>query len=449
MSTRSAATDPASLANGGGRPVRVCIASIMYHPVYAGPAVRFKRYIPRLRARGADFSVLTATPDIVTGAASGLQNCWSKLPNGTLLPEEIIDGIPVQRVRVPNESGLHRRVMFARAGANYLRRITERPDVVQIFSAWIPELPILFRARRLGIPVVATWTMMPRLPRNPFKRAIFRGLTRWSSRLVSCFVVSSDVMLAAVRKQGIFTRIETIPHGVDTERFRPPVSVHERVTVRTKLGLPVDATILLFVGPVTPRKRVDLLVDAWSRLAAAHPDLHLAVVGPRLDASQPALAAFRRQLDVLATRAGARHRLHFTGIVDNVEEFMRAADIFVFTSAREGMPNVVPEAMASGLPVVTTPFDGLPREFGAPGNEFVLTDFDPDSIAGEVSRLLATAGRREELGIRARAWVKAHLNIDRTIDQYSELYRELARTGHEHAPIEDQNRAYRGRGHGQ
>jgi glycosyltransferase involved in cell wall biosynthesis len=409
----------------------------MFHPVYAGAAVRFKRYIPRLRARGAHVRVLTATPDIATGAASGLETWWSKLPNGALLPEEIVEGVPVQRVRVPDEIGFRRKLVFERAVAGLLRRTTERPDVVQIFSGWPPALPILLRTWRLGIPVVATWTVMPRLPQNPLKQAIFQVLARWSSRLVSCFVVSSDVMLAAVRSLGIVTRIETIPHGVDTERFRPPMDEDERVAVRTKLGLPLDASILLFVGPVTPRKRVDLLLEAWCRLARDHRNLHLVVVGPRLDVAQSVSVAFRQQLDMLATRSGARHRLHFTGLVDNVEEFMRTADVFVFTSAREGMPNVVPEAMASGLAVVTTPFDGLPREFGAPGSEFVLTSFDPDCIAAQVSSLLATASRREELGSRARAWVEDHLSIDKTIDQYSQLYRELARTGRKPSPPED------------
>ncbi|NJL45279.1 MAG: glycosyltransferase family 4 protein, partial [Leptolyngbyaceae cyanobacterium SM2_3_12] len=72
-------------------------------------------------------------------------------------------------------------------------------------------------------------------------------------------------------------------------------------------------------------------------------------VGPRLDQSDPALAPFGQRLEALLEASGTRERVHFVGRVDNVEAYLQAATLFVFPSRREGLPNVVMEAMASGL----------------------------------------------------------------------------------------------------
>ena len=270
--------------------------------------------------------------------------------------------------------------------------------------------------------------MVPTLPRNVVKRVLLRASIRFPSRFVNCFVVSSGVMLGALRALGIKTRIEVIPNGVDTSRFRPPADPEERLAVRRQLGLPENGTVLLYAGPISPRKRIDLLLEAWCRLARLDPHLHLVLAGPRLDVARPEWASYHRTLEALADRSGARDRLHFPGLVQNVEDYMRAADVFVFTSSREGMPNTVPEAMASGLPVVTTPFIGLPREFGEPGQHFVLTEFDADRLARDITALVTEPRRREQLGRQARAWIEAHLDVNQSLDRYTSLYHDLVHT---------------------
>jgi glycosyltransferase involved in cell wall biosynthesis len=396
---------------------------MIFHPVYAGPAVRFKRYLPGFQKRGIQVRVCTATPDSVKGPASGVDNAWSALPYGTLLPLEMVDGVPVQRVRLPDKVGIRREAWFARAVAAFCSRTPHRPDVVQLFSARLAAVPGLWRLRRLGIPAVVTRTMVPLLPRHPVKRALLGA----SIRFLSSIVVSSEMMAAHLRTFGVETRIEVIPNGVDIRRFRPPAGPEERSAIRRQLSLPEDATVLLFAGPIAPRKGIDLLLEAWCRLAPLHPRVHLVVAGPRLDVARPAWASYNEKLEALADRSGARDRLHFPGLVQNVEDYMRAADMFVFTSSREGMPNVVPEAMASGLPVVTVPFIGLPQEFGEPGRHFVLTAFDPDRLAADISGMLGAPRRRVELGRQARAWVEARLDVNHSLDRYARLYDDLSR----------------------
>jgi glycosyltransferase involved in cell wall biosynthesis len=264
------------------------------------------------------------------------------------------------------------------------------------------------------------------LPRNVLKRTARKALIRVPSSFVTCEVVGSHAMLEAFRSAGIRRRLEVVPHGVDTDRFRPAREDAERGVLRRRLDLPVNATVLLFAGSLKPRKGVHLLVEAWCRLAQARPDLHLVLLGPRPANAEAAQDDYGRGLERLAELSGARDRLHLRGVVSNVEEYMRAADLFVFPSSREGMPNVLGEAMASGLPVLTSPFTGLSPEFGQPGTHYVLSGFEPERIAGDVVSVLDSPQHLADLGRSGRLWVERHLKVGTSIDRYVELYRELA-----------------------
>ncbi len=424
--SRSEAGDVPNDPDGPGPRLRLCFASPRYHPFYSGAAVRFQRYFAGFRERGVDVEVCTATPDPAKAAAAGMSTGWEDLPAGTFLPPEEVEGIPVHRVRLPDHGGFRRAAGFAQAVVDHCRRDPRPPDVIQLFTPALTATPALWKLRRMGIPIVATRTMMPSLPRNPLKRRLRRASMRIATRFTDCEVVGSGAMLKAFRELGFPGGIEVIPHGVDTARFRPPNGPREIGALRHELGLPEGATVALFVGAVTPRKGVHRLLEAWCHLAPVHPNLHVVVAGPRLDRTSPDHAAYHKRLKELARSSGARERLHFPGVVSRVEDYMRAADIFVFPSSREGMPNVVGEAMASGLPVLTCPFSGLSSEFGEPGKHYLLTDFEPRSISEEIDRLLTTPHRREEVGRDARAWAEAHLDVKRSIASYAELYFKTA-----------------------
>jgi glycosyltransferase involved in cell wall biosynthesis len=424
---RSAVQEVGRQPGAHRQPLRLCLALPSYDPVYSGAALRFKRYLPGFQERGVHVSVYTATPGPAKAAAAGMDHDrWSELPHGTFLPVEEVDGIPVHRMRIPEGGGRRRAAWFARGLVEFCRRTPEAPDVVQLFTPALAAAPWLWRLRRMGISVVATRTMMPSLPPQPLRRGMQVASMRLASRFTTREVVGSGAMLDAFRQVGIRGEVEVIPHGVDIERFRPPTGPEEVQAVRRSLGLPADASVLLFVGAVSPRKGVHRLLEAWGHLASAHPDLHLVVAGPRLDRTTPEHAAFHSKLEGLAVASGAADRLHLPGVVRNVEEYMRVTDIFVFPSEREGMPNVLGEAMASGLPVVTCPFSGLSSEFGEAGTHYVLSEFDSVRFAGDVDELLKAPRQREELGRSARGWAEAHLDVERSIDRYVEVYSHLA-----------------------
>lgn len=396
----------------------LCLATTRFHPVYAGPGIRFRRYAPGLRERGIRLRVFSAAID---GCGPG----DPERSEGELCPPDRVDQIPVQRVRIDPDDRDRMRRVFNRALVRYLADSESRPDVMQHFSIPPTSIPSYLRVRRMGIPQVHVQTMMRNEELVWYKRAV----DNLSYRAMDCVVVSSTVMRDQLRETGVSTRVEVIPNGVELDRFRPLPSAEEELGLRRELGFEDDETLVVFVGGyLSERKGIDVLAEAWDELSSRFSDARLVLVGPRLDElkDESEQSAFHR--DVLETlrRSGALDRVSFTGRVDNVEEYLQVADVFVFPSRREGMPNVVPEAYACGAPVVLTPFEGLPEEFGEPGRHHLLVSRTPGGIAAGVSRVLEDAELRASLEAAARSWVEETLDVERSLDRYAELYRDLA-----------------------
>jgi len=413
----------------GGRTKRVpvCLASMNFHPVYAGPAIRFRRYLPGFEANGIDVEILTGTPDIARAKASGIERDWERYRLGRVVHAGELDGVPIHRVRLPDRGAERRMLFFGLALRRHYASKATRSRVIQLLTCGASMVPALAMLRALGIPMVYTHTLLPEVRRRPWlKRAAWRRYVTAPMQLVDVVVVSSAVMRDGLRELGVTTEVRVIPNGVDTDRFHPPATDADHLRIRRKLGIPLEANVALFLGPIVHRKGIDLLLEAWRTLAARWPDLHLVLAGPRLNLASPTKANFDDLIMALVKASDAEDRVHFTGMVEEPEAYMRAADLFVFPSRREGMPNVVPEAMATGLPVIMTPFQGLPSEFGLAGQHYLLTKFDAGDLAGQINRLLADSDLRRTMGAAAREWVQRRLDVSASIRRYASLYGELA-----------------------
>ena len=85
----------------------------------------------------------------------------------------------------------------------------------------------------------------------------------------------------------------------------------------------------------------------------------------------------------------------------------------------------MPEAMACGLPVITTPFLGLPDEFGVAGVHYALSGWETDILTDDIRRFLANEQHRQRLGSKARRWVVENLDVNHSLDQYAAFYRDV------------------------
>jgi glycosyltransferase involved in cell wall biosynthesis len=404
--------------------LRVCLASLAFYPLYAGPALRFQRYAPGLHQRGVRMRVFTevVTPDLVRrdGSVAGSNGANGETPYPTF---EVVDGLPVQRVALP--PGWRRQPAYFRRLAQQCRQPGGAVDVIQLLNLDLLAAPWLQQLRRQGIGLVFTHTLLGELSAKGLKRQLQRVHRRLPLQLVDRVVVSSSAMRERVQELGVTTPVTVIPNGVDTERFAPPANEAEKQALRRRLGLDTGWDIVLAIGPIIPRKGTEALVEAFVSLCRRHPRAHLLLVGPRHDLARPDLASFRRRLQQSIDGGAAQARVTFTGAVSNVEDYLKAADILAFTSRREGMPNVVPEAMATGLPVLMTPFIGLPQEFGRAGVHYVLSDWEQQRLAADLECLLTSVQMRQQIGEAGRRWVQQTQDVPYSLDAYAELYREL------------------------
>lgn len=388
-----------------GRPVRVWLLSYNFRPRWAGPAERFMRYAPGLRARGVDMTFVTAMrPDQPA--------------------TETVDGTSV--IRVGPDTGVVEpaRVFNVRAVTRALTA-EPRPDVIIYigFTAW--DVPQLWMLRAAGIATIHVSTMARDRSRTPLRQwVVDRGA--WAiERSFDRIVTSNTTLLRDHIELGVPpSRLRVISNGVSLRRFRPSDGAAEKAALRRELELPEHGPIALFVGLLVERKGVIELLEGWRRYRAGGGEGWLYLVGAE-SRENPEHADFYRRWDEAIGMLRPEDQLVIRRPDSRIERYFRAVDLFVFLSKLEGMPNVIPESMASGLPVLTARFSGFSDDLGCDGRDLVVCSRDADDVAARISELLGDPVRRHKLGAAARAWMEAHHDVERSLDAYAELCREV------------------------
>jgi glycosyltransferase involved in cell wall biosynthesis len=411
--------------------VNLCLASPVFFPTYGGSQLRFLRYIPGLTKRNIDIRIVTGTPTAQDVTADQGNEAWAASPIGAILPAQNLNGVPVTRVRLPDKGGLRRGFYYLRTVARLCR--TQPPDVLQLVGTLrFNAVPWLIRLRAMGIPSVYSVTITSKLSDNSkasirHRLSMRRARNRALFNSLDCIIVNNSIMRTLMEDAGVRTRIEVIGNGVDLQRFHPADRLGEAMQLRNTLGIAQDEFMITTVGAVMPRKGSDILLAAWIRLLKNIPETHLVYVGPRKDLEHPDLKAFSARITDLANSSGAREHVHFVGLVDNVESYLQASDLFVLPSHREGLPNSVLEAMACGAPVVITPFLGLSTDLGRSDEHYLLADFSPDSLAEKMQSVLQSPELGKRLSRLGLQWIEQTMDLNRSLDRYADLYRELAR----------------------
>jgi UDP-glucose:(heptosyl)LPS alpha-1,3-glucosyltransferase len=184
--------------------------------------------------------------------------------------------------------------------------------------------------------------------------------------------------------------IDVIPCPIDFRAVRTAATAG----LRERLNLESSARVVLFVGNDFDRKGLDEAIRVVARFHQAH----LVVVG--LGREEP----FER----LAKKLGAAARVHFLGHVTGPEPFLRDADLLLLPTREDVWGTILVEAMAAGLPIVTTAIAGAAPAIAAAGAGFVVSDYTTDAFAGPVARLLDDAALCRELGERGVGAAEAY-----------------------------------------
>jgi glycosyltransferase involved in cell wall biosynthesis len=351
-------------------------------------------------------------------------------------PIEEIDGYRVRRIRsdIPGVSATATRTrfwapIFALRNLLYLWRQRRSIEVVHVhtihdalYTSWLfcrlTRRPILFEMTLLG-------TDDPKAVRQA--RNFLRRLRYAIFRRCDGYVAISSALAESYLQEGLPPdRLRIIPQGVDTERFCPRASGG---ALRERLGIPADAPVIVFVGSLIERKGIDVLLAAWQQIHRSYPEAHLLLVGKNEFLDDPGANCFLvAQLSALDS--GAAENLHQAGVVEDVQTYLQAADLFLFPSRREGFGTVMIEAMACGLPCVVAEMPGITDSIYSKeeGNGIVIPQADPEVLARAAQELLASPERALEIGRAGRQRAVRVFGIETVADAYVEFYSDVLRT---------------------
>jgi glycosyltransferase involved in cell wall biosynthesis len=254
---------------------------------------------------------------------------------------------------------------------------------------------------------------------NGIKKAVLLASERAASACAQVVLCNSQSMRAEALALGLAPppKLRLIgdgsSNGVDVERFCPGPS-----NVRSQLGLQQNALVVGFVGRLTTDKGVPELIEAFDTILKREPDAHLLLVG-WFDVSEDALPTRLR------VRIAKHERIHCTGFVRDTAPYYRAMDLMVLPSWREGFPNVVLEAAATGIPVITTICTGSRDSVVPEVTGLLIPPGYPEAISEAVLKLLRESERRRIMGDAARAWVCRHYSDERVLRLAVSFYKSL------------------------
>jgi glycosyltransferase involved in cell wall biosynthesis len=219
-------------------------------------------------------------------------------------------------------------------------------------------------------------------------------------------------------------KVRHIPHGVDTERFRP-ATPDERRDLRRRIGLPQDALVVAFTGRLLRGKGLETLVEAFASQeahASRSPRAHLLIVGSGNGQALSVEDAIRERV----ARGDLAGRVTMTGRVENVQDYLRASDVFAFPSEFEGLGLSLIEAQACGLPCIGARTGGIVDVIEDDRTGLLVSPGQADALAAALRALLSDEARRLALGTAARERALSHFDVRDSVDRYRALFRELA-----------------------
>ena len=250
---------------------------------------------------------------------------------------------------------------------------------------------------------------------NPYHRYVLAAEQRlFASPRLRAVICNSRMVRDEIRAHfgTPEAKLHVIYNGIDLEAFHPRLREAHRSTMRQKLGIPQHVPVHLHVGAGFERKGVFRLIEAFAR--SGQHDAHLVIVGR--DKAQA-------RAERLASSHGIASRVHFAGAQENVGPWYGAADAFALASLYDPFPNAALEAMACGLPVITTPQSGAAELIEEGMNGYVVGALEVDALADRLARLDVPAA--QEMGRRARERAEG-FSLAAMADQLFALYRTLA-----------------------
>lgn len=390
-------------------PLRVCVVSPLYHPSLGGLGRQAMLLTERLAEEGVRIFVIArrmkGMPPAVFNPRVKIYRAWSVKP--------YLHNF--EKLSIVN---LLTTLTFALSCACLLFRHRKKYEIVHFHGASLPLLVNLPVAKLLRKKVIAKIAAAKLGTEAGALRGKYFGLGNAMAGVlhgIDGLVATTGEIEQGLLHDGFAAeKIKRISNFIDFASFSPP-EPDQIIGMKEKAGFGQNR-IVVFSGRFIERKGIPFLLQAWQSLYNDFPDARLVFLG-----DGPLLADMRR----MAGELGIENSVQFRGHVPRVKNLLQAADIFVFPSLQEGMPNSLLEAMACGLPPVATRIGGVEDIIVDGENGILIEPADVASLAAGLRRLLADEKLASTMASRASQTIQDHYSLDGTIPKYLALYRSL------------------------
>jgi glycosyltransferase involved in cell wall biosynthesis len=378
-------TNISKVSSHGKRP-RIILSIRHYFPDGGGAEVLAHRLAVRLVEKGLSVTVLTGR-------------------YGRKRSSEVLDGVSVHRHFIGAYVPVLHEICYLMSFAWELVARRYEYDVVHVFISSVI-------AKRLGKKIITT----SHCAKKSGDMAVWYDLPM-GKRLLAAVCSSTDVATAVsndvmneLHEAGFDPqRIHYIPNGVSVNASLDK----DQRAFRAKLGLPSEAFIGVFVGRLTPQKAPEFLVDTWASIPWKAVANKLLLIGE---------GEKQMLLEKRIKENGLEDSVVLTGKVENVEDYLKAADVFILPSVTEGMSMALLEAMATGLPIVASRVSGTVDVIKDGENGLLFESGDREGLIRCLRAVTASSALREGLGEKARETVEQRFSLDRMVDRYITLY---------------------------
>lgn len=339
---------------------------------------------------------------------------------------EEIDGLPVHRPRyllLPKIGKYFHPESMARSAAKTITRLQTESDFDLIDAHFVyPDgVAAMHLARRFRKPLVITGRGEDVLtcPSDPAMR---KGICEALSEANRLIAVSDEIAEEMGRLGANENKITIIPNGVDVDRFQPLDSL----ACRRELGLPLDRRIILSVGYLLERKGFHLLVDATARLRERYPDILTVIVGGVARWGQDYSSEIKKR--IADNRIADCIRMVGARPPEELPNWYAAADLFTLLTGREGCPNALLEALASGLPAVATPIGQIPSVLDSPELGVLLRDRSVPAAVDGITEAFEKSWDHNQIRMLMEKWSWRH-----TAQKVSKVFESLTTSGEDYS----------------
>ena len=250
------------------------------------------------------------------------------------------------------------------------------------------------------------------------KTPLYYKLDRWAiKRYQHVLCVSPDLVEQCKRSGVREDRLQLLENAIDTEQFQRRSSPQE---AKQKLGLAQDRLLVGAAGRLSPEKGFDMLIRCVAAIIAKGIPISLAIIG---DVSE------LYKLQSLIDELGVGENIRLAGFQSDMSQWYEAMDVFALSSLREGLPNVILEAMALETPIVSTKVAGVPRIIKDGVNGLIVPIDDEDAFTSALERLIEDPDLRKELAKAGRAVIERSYSFEYRMRKISEVYDSLDKAG--------------------